>query len=69
MGGTCGSNGGEEVYVHVIGNQEEKRPLGRPRRRWIDNIKTPLVRIVRVNRTGLVWLRISAGGELLWTRQ
>jgi hypothetical protein len=23
-----------------MGKQEEKRPLGRPRRRWVDNIKT-----------------------------
>jgi hypothetical protein len=22
-----------------VGNPEEKRPLGRPRRRWVDNIK------------------------------
>jgi hypothetical protein len=30
---------------------EGKRPLGRPRRRWIDNIK--------MDWTGLVWLRIG----------
>jgi hypothetical protein len=24
----------------VVGKPEGKRPLGRPRRRWIDNIKT-----------------------------
>jgi hypothetical protein len=25
-----------------VGKQEGKRPLGRPRRRWVDNIKTDL---------------------------
>jgi hypothetical protein len=24
---------------HVVGNPEGKRPLGRPRRRWVNNIK------------------------------
>jgi hypothetical protein len=27
---------------HVVGKPEGKRPLGRPRRRWEDNIKTDL---------------------------
>jgi hypothetical protein len=25
------------VYSILVGNPEEKRPLGRPRRRWVDN--------------------------------
>jgi hypothetical protein len=37
VGGTCGTNGGEERLL--VGKPEGKRPLGRPRRRWIDNIK------------------------------
>jgi hypothetical protein len=28
------------VYRVGLGNPEGKRPLGRPRRRWEDNIKT-----------------------------
>jgi hypothetical protein len=28
------------VYRLLVGKPEGKRPLGRPRRRWIDNIKT-----------------------------
>jgi hypothetical protein len=40
MGGACSPNGGkEEVYRLLVGNPEGKRPLGRPRRRWMDNIK------------------------------
>jgi hypothetical protein len=27
------------AYRLLVGNPEEKRPLGRPRRRWVDNIK------------------------------
>jgi hypothetical protein len=40
MGGSCGAYG-EERGVHrvLVGKPEGKRPLGRPRRRWEDNIK------------------------------
>jgi hypothetical protein len=30
------------VYRVLVGKPEEKRPLGRPRRRWEYNIKTDL---------------------------
>ena len=35
---------GEErgVYSVLLGKLEGKRPLGRPRRRWLDNIRTDL---------------------------
>ena len=29
-----------EVYRVLVGKPEEKRPLGRPRRRWVDDIRT-----------------------------
>ena len=34
---------GEErgVYRVLVGKPEGKRPLGRPRRRWVDNIGSP----------------------------
>jgi hypothetical protein len=31
-----------KVYKIIIRNSEGKRPLGRPRRRWEDHIKTDL---------------------------
>jgi hypothetical protein len=31
------------VYRLLVGKSEGKRPLGRPRRRWIDNIKMDLL--------------------------
>jgi hypothetical protein len=33
------------VYRLLVGKPEVKRPLGRPRRRWIDNIKMDLSEI------------------------
>jgi hypothetical protein len=51
------------VYRLLVGKPEGKRPLGRPRRRWIDNIKMDLLKIEMW--TGLVWLRIGTAGELL----
>jgi hypothetical protein len=39
-----------------------KEQLGRPRHRWLDNIR---MRWAGVERTGLVWLRIGTGGELM----
>jgi len=35
---------GEErgVYMVLVGKPEGRRPLGRPRRRWVDNIRTDL---------------------------
>ena len=33
---------GRGVYMVLVGKPEGKRPLGRPRRRWEDNIKMDL---------------------------
>jgi hypothetical protein len=33
------------VYRLLVGKPEGKRPLGRPRRRWIDNIKMDLFEV------------------------
>jgi hypothetical protein len=33
------------VYRGLVGKPEGKRPLGRPRRRWMDNIKMDLQRV------------------------
>jgi len=30
------------VYRVLVGKREGKRPLGRPRRKWVDNIRTDL---------------------------
>jgi hypothetical protein len=37
MGRACGAYGGDRgVYRVLVGKPEEKRPLGKPRRRWED---------------------------------
>jgi hypothetical protein len=41
MGGACSTNGEEEKCI-LVGKAEGKRPLGRPRWRWVDNIKMDL---------------------------
>jgi hypothetical protein len=33
------------VYTLLVGKPDRKRPLGRPRRTWIDNIKMDLLEI------------------------
>jgi hypothetical protein len=43
MGWVCSTTGEKKnAYRILVGNPEGKRPLGRPRRRWVDNIKTDL---------------------------
>jgi len=43
MGWTCGAYGlAEGVYRVLVGKPEGRRPLGRPRRRWMDNIRSDL---------------------------
>jgi hypothetical protein len=40
MGQVCGTNGEErDAYRILVGKPEGKRPLGRPRRRCVDDIK------------------------------
>ena len=39
---------GRGVHKVLVGKPEGKRPLGRPRRRWEDNIKMDLEDVVRV---------------------
>jgi hypothetical protein len=55
------------VYRLLVGKPEGKRPLVRPRRKWIDNIKMDVLEIGLnvVDWIGLVWLRIGTGGEFL----
>jgi hypothetical protein len=35
-----------DAYGILMGKPEERTPIGRPRRRWVDNIKTDLRVIV-----------------------
>jgi hypothetical protein len=51
---------GRGVYRVLVAKTEGKRPLGRPRCRWEDNIKRIFRKWVFVW-TGLGWLRIETG--------
>jgi len=44
------------VYKDLVGKPEEERPLGRPRRRWEDNIKMDLQ---EVGCGGMNWIELA----------
>jgi hypothetical protein len=53
------------AYRKLVGKPEGKRPLGRPRRTWENNIKMDLQEVGCGGWTGLIWLRIrTSGGHL-----
>jgi hypothetical protein len=58
MGETCSTYGGEERYIYwvLVGKPEVKRPLGRLRRRWDDNIKMDLQEAKYV---GMDWIDLA----------
>jgi hypothetical protein len=64
VSGTCGTQGGGEgVYRILVGRPEGKRPLGRSRRRWEDNIKLDL-REIEID--GANWIRLAQDRVQWW---
>jgi len=56
-GGACSTYGGEERYIQCfVGKPEGKRPLGRSRHMWEDNIKMDLQ---EVENGGLDWIELA----------
>jgi hypothetical protein len=53
---------GRGVYRVLVGRTEGKRPLGKPRRRWEDNIKMDIREIEIDGGTGFSWLGIGSRG-------
>jgi hypothetical protein len=47
------------VHRILVGKSEGRSPLGRPRRRWEDNIRMDPKEIVWKVWTGFVWLEIE----------
>jgi len=45
-----------DVYRVLVGKPEGRRPLGRPRRRWEDNIKMDLQ---EMGCGGMVWIELG----------
>jgi hypothetical protein len=57
MGGACGTYGEDSVaYRILVGIPEGRRPLGRPRHRWEDNIKMDLR---EVGWGGMDWIELA----------
>jgi hypothetical protein len=53
------------VYRILLGKSERKRQ-GRPRHRWVDNIKIELLESWEgMDWTGSIWLRVGTSGVLL----
>jgi len=52
---------GRGVHSFLVGKPERKRPLGRLRRRWEDNIKMALRKWEVGVWTGSSWFRIWTG--------
>jgi hypothetical protein len=53
-----GEKGG--AYRILVGRPEGKRPLGRPRRRWEDNIKIDLQEVGR----GMDWIELAQDRDM-----
>jgi len=53
------------VYRGLVGKPERKRPLGKHRRRWEEDIKMDFQ---DVRWTGSIWLRIGTDGGLFCMR-
>jgi hypothetical protein len=56
MGRACITNGGRSAYRILVGEPEGKRPLGRPRHRWVGNIKMDLRKI---GWDGMYWIDLT----------
>jgi hypothetical protein len=52
------------AYRILVDKPEGKRPLGRPRRRWVNNIKMNF-RQIKWDGMDWIWLRIETSGGLL----
>jgi hypothetical protein len=65
VGGTCGTHGeGRGIYRVLVERPDEKRPLGRPRRRWEDNIKLDLREI---GFDGANWIQLAQDRVQWWS--
>jgi hypothetical protein len=53
------------AYTILVGKPEGKRPLGRPRCRWEDDIRMDLREVGWKVWNGFLWLQIWISGRLL----
>jgi hypothetical protein len=57
MSRACITNGAKRnTYGILVGKPEGKRPLGRPRRRWVNNIE---IELREISWDGMDWLDLA----------
>jgi hypothetical protein len=57
MSRACSTNGEKKnAYRILVGEPEGKRPLGRQRRRWVDNIK---IHLREIEWDGMDWIDVA----------
>jgi hypothetical protein len=61
MDGGCSINGKKRnAYRLLLEKPEEKRPVGIPRRRWVDNIK---MNLGKMEWGGVDWIGMAQNGD------
>jgi hypothetical protein len=64
MGGACSLDGeGRSVYRVMVGKPEGKKPLGKPRPRWEQNIKMALQEVRCGN---MYWIELALDRDRWW---
>jgi hypothetical protein len=64
MGGACSTYGEKRgAYRILVGTSEGRQSLGRPRRRWEDNIKRDLREVGWV---GMDWIELAQDRDRWW---
>jgi hypothetical protein len=56
---------GRGAYKVLVGKREDKRLLGRPRRRLNDNIKMDIQKVIWWAWIRFIWLRLETSDRLL----
>jgi hypothetical protein len=63
MGGACSIYGEKRgAYRILVGRPERRRAIGKPRRRWEDNIKMDLQDVGR----GMDWIELAQDRDRWW---
>jgi hypothetical protein len=55
----------KNAYRILVGKPEGKRPLGRPRIRWEDDIRVDFEKYDGVVWTGFIWLAVGTNGRIV----